>query len=97
MRIRKFADTVDRVMVIKGEHIAAVFVKGIGFTDQFERATGIGRKNDVVLFWVGLEKFENIGARIFNQLSCGHRGGIGRVRITENVVGEDFLMPSYLR
>ena len=40
---------------------------------------------------------QNVFARVFDQLRGGKRGGVGGVRVAEDMLGEKFVMASQLR
>jgi hypothetical protein len=93
----EFADPVDRVVIVEGQQVVAALPEGIGFADQFERAAGVLGEDDNVLFRRGVEELQNVLAGAFDQTGLGLRGWVGRVRVAEDVLVEQLVVPVDLR
>ena len=82
----KLADAIDRIMVVKGEQIAAAGGERVGFADQFEGAAGVLGEDADIFSWIGVEKFQYPAAGCVHPMRHGLRGGVGGMRVAENVV-----------
>ncbi len=75
--MRKLADAIDRVVVVKSQQVVVAGSKRIGLPDDFQRAAGVGRKNDIILCRVGVEILEHIGPGRFDVVGGNDGGGVG--------------------
>ena len=71
--------------------------EGIGLAHQLERAAGVGREDAQVFLGVGVEEFEHVLARVLHQFGGSQGGGVGGVRVAEDMFAEQLLVLADLR
>ena len=81
----KFADPIDRVMVVESQHVTPIG-EGVALTDEFERSAGVGRENGEIFVRVGIEEFVDLLARPLHEVGGGNGSGVGGVRVAEDIL-----------
>jgi len=81
----EFADSVDRVVIVKRQKKRAGRSKGVGLADQLQGVARVPSEDDTVLVWGRVEEREDMTASPFHELRREPRCGVVGVRVAEDV------------
>lgn len=81
---RILADTVDRVVVVEGEQVAAACPERVALANQLERCAGIVGEDAGVFLRVGIEELEDLNTGFLHQAGGLRGGGVVGVRVAKD-------------